>query len=191
MHSRSCSSLCIVPSLYVQSLSSIYSWRSFVMMANAFVKPLPSLGDETCPGSCVLISATLFPSPSSASNAASSHLSHPKPLWRNIGRRSWRKGGGCCSIGCPPSCFTQILEDTRLCETGCSIKFTIIGIESPRLNVIIFHARCGVSPGPPHVWKKRLFDGRRCVGHRTAQLLCRVLIMYGFFFFGGGAGCIE
>jgi len=29
--------------------------------------------------------------------------------------------------------------------------------------------------------RKNPFDGRRCVGHRTAQLLCRVLIMYGFF----------
>jgi hypothetical protein len=139
MHSRSCSSLCIVPSLYVQPLPSIYSgvrrsysWRSSVVMADAFMKPLPSVRDETCPENCVLISVTPFPSTSSANNTASSHRSHPKPRWRNIGRSSWRKGEGCCSIGCLRSCFIQILEDAKLCETGCSIEFLIIGIESPQ-----------------------------------------------------------
>jgi len=187
MHSKSCSSLCIVPSLYVQSLSSIYSWRPFVMMANAFVKPLPSLGGETYPGSCVLISATLFPSTSSASNTASSHLSHPKPLWRNIGRRSWRKGEGCCSIGCLLSCFTQILEDARLCETGCSIELTIIGIESPRPNVILFMRVCALwgSSWSATCMKKKTFrwSALRRSSHCAALVPC---FSYVRFFFGGG-----
>ena len=143
MHSRSFSPRYTMPFLYVQSLLSVYSgvrrsysWYAFAVMAGVCVTPLPSLRDETCPGSCVLISATPFRSPSSANSTASSHRFHPKPRWRNIDRLSWRKGEGCCNIGCPRSCFIQILEDARLCETGCSIEFRIIGIESLELNTV-------------------------------------------------------
>jgi hypothetical protein len=70
-----------------------------------------------------------FLSTFSASNIASSLRSRQKPLWQNTGRLSWRRGEGCCSIGCLWCCSTQTLEDARLCEAGCSIESGIIGIE--------------------------------------------------------------
>ena len=104
----------------------------FAIMANAFVKPVPSLRAETCTESCVLISVTPFLFASSASNTASSHRSHRKSRWRNTDRPSWRKGEGCCNIGCLRCCSIQILEDARLCETGCSIESRVNWDWAPR-----------------------------------------------------------
>lgn len=137
--------------LPVRSISTIhsprsYSWCSFAIMANAFVEPVPSLRVKTCPGGRVLTPVT--PSASSANSTASSHRFHRKRRWQNIVRVSWRKGEGCCNIGCLRSCFIQILGEARLCEVGCSIEFRIIGIEFLGRNTVVlsdYFCACWVS----------------------------------------------
>jgi len=132
--------------------------------------------------------------PSPASNTASFLRSHQKRLWRNIGRLSWRKGEGCCSIGYPRCYSIQILEDVRLCEAGCSIESRVIGIAAS--DPILWHFR---GSSLFCTGRKIPFAGRCCVAPRrfgrvlsiTRHGLYGVILLYKHISFTLACACTD